>query len=51
MVLELVLFRADQGGDPYKIRELQKKRFKDVAQVDKWRKCTCMHNYGVSHIM
>lgn len=45
MVLDLVLFRADQGGDPDKIRELQKKRFKDVAHVDKvveldtkWRK-------------
>jgi len=46
MVLDLVLFRADQGGDPDKIRELQKKRFKDVTHVDKvvesdtrWRKC------------
>ena len=45
MVLDLVLFRADQGGDPDKIRELQRKRFKDVAHVDKvieldtkWRK-------------
>lgn len=45
MVLDLVVFRADQGGDPDKIRELQKKRFKDVAHVDmvveldtKWRK-------------
>ncbi len=44
-MLDLVLFRADQGGDPDKIRELQKKRFKDVAHVDmvveldtKWRK-------------
>lgn len=46
MVLDLILFRADQGGDPDKIRELQKKRFKDVAHVEKvieadtrWRKC------------
>ena len=46
MVLDLVLFRADQGGDPDKIRELQRKRFKDVSHVDgvveadtKWRKC------------
>ena len=46
MVLDLLLFRADQGGDPDKIRELQKKRFKDVAHVEKvietdtrWRKC------------
>ncbi len=45
MVLDLVLFRADQGGDPDKVRELQKKRFKDVAHVEKvietdtrWRK-------------
>lgn len=45
MVLDLILFRADQGGDPDKIRELQRKRFKDVAHVDKvvetdtkWRK-------------
>ena len=46
MVLDIILFRADQGGDPDKIRELQRKRFKDVAHVDavidyddKWRKC------------
>lgn len=46
MVLDLVLFRSDQGGDPDKVRELQKKRFKDVAHVEKvieadtrWRKC------------
>ena len=45
MVLELTLFRSDQGGDPEKIRELQRKRFKDVSLVDKvvetdarWRK-------------
>ena len=45
MVLDLLVFRADQGGDPDKIRELQKKRFKDVAHMDevieadtKWRK-------------
>ena len=45
MVLDLVQFRADQGGDPDKIRELQRKRFKDVTHVDKvveadtkWRK-------------
>ena len=46
MVLDLILFRADQGGDPDKIRDLQKKRFKDVTHVEKvietdtrWRKC------------
>ena len=45
MVLDLIHFRADQGGDPDKIRELQRKRFKDVTHVDKvieadteWRK-------------
>ncbi|XP_064398741.1 serine--tRNA ligase, cytoplasmic-like [Halichondria panicea] len=45
MVLDLLLFRADQGGDPDKIREIQRKRFKDVSHVDKvieyddrWRK-------------
>ena len=46
MVLDLELFRADKGGCPDKIRENQKKRFKDVKLVDcvidcdaKWRKC------------
>lgn len=45
MVLDLLLFRADQGGDPDKIREVMRKRFKDVTHVDKvveadtkWRK-------------
>jgi len=45
MVLDLELFRADKGGDPDKIRENQRKRFKDVTLVDKvveadtkWRK-------------
>ena len=45
MALDLLLFRADQGGNPEKIRELMKKRFKDVTHVDKvveadakWRK-------------
>lgn len=44
MVLDLDLFRKDKGGDPDKVRENQKKRFKDVALVDlvisedeKWR--------------
>ncbi|XP_014845565.1 PREDICTED: serine--tRNA ligase, cytoplasmic [Poecilia mexicana] len=46
MVLDLDLFRTDKGGDPEIIRETQRKRFKDVALVDKlvaadteWRKC------------
>ncbi|XP_043669823.1 serine--tRNA ligase, cytoplasmic [Vespula pensylvanica] len=34
MVLDLDLFRQDKGFDPEKIRENQKKRFKDVALVD-----------------
>ena len=45
MVLDLLLFRADQGGDPDKIRETQRKRYKDVSHVEKvieadtkWRK-------------
>ncbi|XP_061830006.1 serine--tRNA ligase, cytoplasmic [Nerophis lumbriciformis] len=46
MVLDLDLFRTDKGGDPEIIREVQRKRFKDVTLVDKlvaadteWRKC------------
>lgn len=46
MVLDLDLFRTDKGGDPEIVRETQRKRFKDVALVDKlvavdteWRKC------------
>ena len=45
MVLDLALFRSDQGGDPDKVKQLQRKRFKDVTHVDKvveadteWRK-------------
>lgn len=34
MVLDLDLFRIDKGGNPEKIRENQKLRFKDVALVD-----------------
>ncbi len=51
MVLDLLLFWADQGGDPDKIREIQRKRFKDVSHVDKvieyddrWRKCELKFN-------
>lgn len=46
MVLDIDLFRADKGGDPEKMRENQKKRFKDVKLVDlivekdnQWRQC------------
>ena len=49
MVLDLILFRSDQGGDPNKVRECQKKRYKDVGHVDKvveadtqWRKRECV---------
>lgn len=34
MVLDLDLFRVDKGGDPEKIREIQRKRFKNVKLVD-----------------
>ncbi|XP_072212422.1 serine--tRNA ligase, cytoplasmic isoform X1 [Excalfactoria chinensis] len=46
MVLDLDLFRADKGGDPAAVREMQRKRFKDPALVDAlvradgaWRRC------------
>lgn len=45
MVLDIDLFRPEKGGNPDKIRENQRKRFKDVTLVDKvvendvkWRK-------------
>lgn len=45
MVLDLDLFRSDKGGDPDKIRENQKLRFKDLNLVEtviakdiEWRK-------------
>ena len=34
MVLDIDLFRSDKGGDAEKIRENQRKRFKDVQLVD-----------------
>lgn len=34
MVLDLDLFRTDKGGNPDKIREIQKKRYKNVSLVD-----------------
>ncbi|XP_021153994.2 serine--tRNA ligase, cytoplasmic isoform X1 [Columba livia] len=46
MVLDLDLFRADKGGDPAMVRDMQLKRFKDPALVDAlvradgaWRRC------------
>lgn len=45
MVLDIDLFRPEKGGDPEKMRENQRKRFKDVKLVDiivekdkEWRK-------------
>ena len=45
MSLDLLLFRADQGGNPDQMRDIQTKRYKDVVHVDKlvetdtkWRK-------------
>merc|ERR1712168_1055043 len=45
MVLDIDLFRSDKGHDPEKIRENQRKRYKDVTLVDRvaeldqnWRK-------------
>lgn len=47
MVLDLDLFRADKGGDPAMVRDMQRKRFKDPGLVDAlvradgaWRRCT-----------
>ncbi|KAK9736797.1 Seryl-tRNA synthetase N-terminal domain [Popillia japonica] len=34
MVLDLDLFRVEKGGNPDKIRENEKRRFKDVALVE-----------------
>uniref|UniRef100_A0A8C9MXZ1 Serine--tRNA ligase, cytoplasmic n=2 Tax=Serinus canaria TaxID=9135 RepID=A0A8C9MXZ1_SERCA len=46
MVLDLDLFRADKGGDPAMVRDMQRKRFKDPGLVDAlvrvdgaWRRC------------
>lgn len=53
MVLDLDLFRADKGGDPAMVRDMQLKRFKDPALVDAlvradgaWRRCTCGGGWG-----
>ncbi len=47
--MDIDLLRTDKGGDPEKIRENQRKRFKDPAMVDKvleadglWRKGTAL---------
>ena len=46
MVLDLDLFREEKGGNPEKIRQNQKDRYKDVSLVNKvvdndvtWRQC------------
>lgn len=54
MVLDLDLFRKDKGFDPEKIRENQRKRFKDVQLVDtviekdkRWRQLRhCADNFN-----
>jgi len=45
MVLDITLFRKDQGGDPELVRETQRRRYKPVEDVDaviaadeKWKK-------------
>ncbi|KAF6778197.1 hypothetical protein AHF37_02175 [Paragonimus kellicotti] len=45
MVLDIDLFRIEKGGDPEKIRDNERKRFRDTCKVDKvvdtdecWRK-------------
>ena len=50
MTLDIDLFRPEKGGDPEKIRENQRKRFKDPSVVDRvveadvlWRKCRFFH--------
>ena len=35
MPLDVQLFRKDKGGDPDKVRESQRRRFKDPSVVDK----------------
>ena len=44
-MLDIVLFRVDQGGNPDLVRESQRRRYADVGLVDKvieidseWRK-------------
>lgn len=52
MVLDLELFRKDKGGDPDKVRENQKLRFKDLNLVEtviekdaEWRKSVSYRDY------
>ncbi|KYO33176.1 serine--tRNA ligase, cytoplasmic [Alligator mississippiensis] len=52
MVLDLDLFRADKGGDPAVVRDMQIKRFKDPGLVDAlvqadaaWRRCRFRTDY------
>ena len=47
-MLDIVLFRVDQGGDPEIVRESQRRRYADVTLVDQvieidteWRKSEC----------
>ncbi|VDK31921.1 unnamed protein product [Dibothriocephalus latus] len=54
MVLSIDLFRVDKGGDPEKVRDSQRKRYKNPEDVDKiidfdnqWRKGTYNVNFNV----
>ena len=47
-MLDIVLFRVDQGGNPDLVRESQRRRYADVSLVDKviavddkWRQSVC----------
>ena len=53
-MLDLDLFRADKGGDPEKMRDLQRKRYKKPEVVDqileadeKWRRHRFLGELGM----
>lgn len=53
-MLDIVLFRTDQGGNPDLVRESQRRRYADVTLVDKviehdteWRKSE-LHSLSLS---
>ena len=57
MVLDLDLFRADKGGDPEKMRDLQRKRYKKPEVVDqileadeKWRRHRFLGELGTRNV-
>lgn len=54
-MLDIVLFREDQGGNPNLVRESQRRRFKDVKVVDtvieldtKWRAGEILFSFLIS---